>query len=58
MLSPEESISMYQKAKEPKKIVIMDGYIHEDVYKINNPVVFEKVMSTAIEWYKQHLCIS
>ena len=55
VLSPEESISVYQKAKEPKKLVILDGYIHEDVYKVNNPEAFERVMTTAIDWYQQYL---
>lgn len=54
-VDPEESISMYEKSKEPKKLVVMEGYVHYDVYKYKNPVVFEKVMSTAIDWYKKYL---
>lgn len=51
----QESLILYEKAKEPKKLIIMDGYGHGDVYKYRNPEVFEKVMSAAIDWYKTHL---
>lgn len=53
--SPEESRLLYEKAGEPKKIVIIDGYGHGDVYKYRNPEVFEKVMGFAVDWYHQHL---
>ena len=55
MVPPEESLSMYDRAKEPKKLVILEGYVHYDVYKYKNPVIFEKVMTTAIDWFKQYL---
>lgn len=51
----EEAYSMYQKAKEPKKIVIIEADAHHDVYKFRNPAVFDKVMTTAIDWYKEYL---
>ncbi len=55
MVPPEESLSTFERAKEPKKLVILEGHVHYDVYKYKNPVVFERVMSTAIDWFKQHL---
>ena len=51
----EESHSMYQKAKEPKKLVIMEGCDHYDTFKFTNPTVFEKIMTIAIDWYKEYL---
>jgi uncharacterized protein len=51
----EESRILYEKAKEPKKLVIIDGYGHGDVYKYRNPAIFEKVMAEAVDWYKKHL---
>ena len=55
VVAPEESYSMYQKAREPKRIVIMEGYVHYDVYKYRNPMVFDKVMAMAIDWYQEYL---
>ncbi len=55
LVPPEESWNMYQRANEPKRIVIMSGCVHYDVYKFNNPAVFDKVMATATEWYKEYL---
>ncbi len=55
MVPPEESLSIYEKAKEPKKLVILEGHVHYDVYKYKNPVIFEKVMSMATDWFKQYL---
>ena len=57
LCSPEETLSMYEKAKEPKRIVNMEGHVHYEVYKFKNPTVFEKVMATAIDWYKEYLPI-
>jgi len=57
LCSPEETLSMYEKAKEPKRIVNMEGHVHYEVYKFKNPTVFEKVMATAIDWYREYLPI-
>jgi len=51
----EESISMYAKAGEPKKLVVMEGCSHYDAFKFTNPVVFEKIMAIALDWYRRHL---
>ena len=53
--SPEESFILYEKAGEPKKIIIIDGYGHGDVYKYRNPEAFEKVMSAAVAWFRKYL---
>lgn len=52
---PEESITMYEAAGEPKKLVVMGGRQHYDTFKFTNPEVFEEVMSTAIDWFDQFL---
>jgi cephalosporin-C deacetylase-like acetyl esterase len=52
---PEESISMYEKAGEPKRIVIMPGRSHYDTFQFSNPEVFGQIMSMALDWYGQHL---
>ena len=52
----EESLNMYEKAREPKKLVIKEGDLHHyDVYKYRNPIVFEEVMTTSLAWYKEYL---
>jgi fermentation-respiration switch protein FrsA (DUF1100 family) len=52
---PEESSSLYQKAGEPKKLVIMKGRSHYDTFQFTNPTVFAEIMTIALDWYKQHL---
>src|SRR5690606_18554718 len=51
----EESITMYEAAREPKKLVVMEGRQHYDTFKFTNPEVFEQVMVTAIDWFDQFL---
>ncbi len=55
LVPAEESYSMYQKAGEPKKIIVFDCYMHQDVYKYKNPAAFKRIMATAIDWYREHL---
>ena len=55
VVPPEESLNMFERAKEPKRILIIEGYAHYDVYKEGNPVLFERVMSTAANWFKEYL---
>ncbi|MFH1169844.1 MAG: alpha/beta fold hydrolase [Chloroflexota bacterium] len=55
LVPPEESWNMYERAKEPKKIVIIPNCVHYDVYKFNKPAVFKKVMATAVAWFKEYL---
>ena len=45
---------MYERAKEPKKLVIMDGRAHYDTFKFTNPEIFAQIMAIAIDWYGDH----
>jgi len=51
----EESETLYRLAGEPKKLVIMAGRNHYDTFKFTNPVVFEEIMTIALDWYREHL---
>ena len=51
----EESQTLYEKAGEPKKLVVMPDRVHYDTFKFTNPEVFEQIMSMALDWYRQHL---
>jgi len=55
LVPTEESYNMFQRAKEPKKLVIIEGCVHYDVYKFHNPEIFNRVMATATDWFKQYL---
>jgi alpha/beta superfamily hydrolase len=48
----EESQSMYQKADEPKKLIVLEGYKHYELYQGNG---FESVMTHSTEWFDAHL---
>jgi len=48
----EEYESMYAKAGEPKKLVILPGLRHYDVYAGEGA---ETTAALAIDWYRQHL---
>ncbi len=51
----DESISMYEKAREPKKLFLIPGGRHYDMYKFYNPEIYEVVMKETLEWFQQHL---
>jgi pimeloyl-ACP methyl ester carboxylesterase len=51
----DESRSLHERAKEPKKLVIMEGRAHYDTFKFTNPEVFARIMAIAIDWYGEHL---
>ncbi len=55
MVPAEEAQSMYAKAGEPKKLVIIPGVNHGDVYEPVNPEIFGMVMRETVEWYDSHL---
>ncbi len=55
---PEESVAMYEKAGEPKRLVILPGRSHYDTFQFTNPEVFGEIMSMALDWYGQHLSSS
>jgi dipeptidyl aminopeptidase/acylaminoacyl peptidase len=55
LVSPDESIGMYERAGEPKKLVLIPGLTHYEAYKFANPDGYEKVIKEALLWFKQHL---
>jgi dipeptidyl aminopeptidase/acylaminoacyl peptidase len=52
LVLPEESEEMYAKAGEPKKLVMLKGYSHYEVYE--GPA-FEEVMTHSLDWYRTHI---
>jgi fermentation-respiration switch protein FrsA (DUF1100 family) len=52
LVPPEESIELYRRAGEPKRLVVLKGYGHYEVYM---PPAFSEVMQAALEWYRQYL---
>ncbi|MBI4562370.1 MAG: alpha/beta hydrolase [Candidatus Rokubacteria bacterium] len=52
LVPPEESGRMYARAREPKKLVILDGLTHWDVYR---GAGLERVVGHALEWYREWL---
>jgi fermentation-respiration switch protein FrsA (DUF1100 family) len=52
LVPPDESAQLYARAKEPKRLVVLKGYGHYEVY---TEPAFSEVMAAALEWYRQHL---
>ncbi len=52
LVPPEESRSLYAHAGEPRKLVVLEGYGHYDVYA---EPAFGEVMAATLAWYRQHL---
>ena len=52
LVPPEESQSLYDHAGEPKKLIVLKGYGHYDVYA--EPALGE-VMAATLSWYRAHL---
>ena len=52
LVPPEESESLYARAGEPKKLVVLRGYGHYEVY---TEPAFSEVMRAALDWYGQYL---
>ncbi|MFN0316506.1 MAG: alpha/beta hydrolase [Burkholderiales bacterium] len=52
LVPPEESVHLYQRAGEPKKLVILKGYGHYEVYL---EPAFSEVMRATLDWYQEHL---
>ena len=52
LVPPEESEQLYAHAKEPKKLVVLKGYGHYEVY--SDPA-FSEVMAATLDWYRQYL---
>ena len=52
LVPPEESEQLYAHAKEPKKLVVLKGYGHYEVYQ---EPAFGEVMAATLDWYGRHL---
>ena len=52
LVPPEESRALYEKAGEPKKLVVLEGYGHYEVYA--GPA-FGEVMRESVAWFREHL---
>jgi len=52
LVPPEESESLYAKAGEPKKLVVLKGWGHYEVY---TGEAFQEVIDPTIAWYRHHL---
>ncbi len=52
LVLPEESEQLYAHAKEPKKLVVLKGPGHYEVYA---EPAFSEVMAATMKWYKEYL---
>lgn len=52
LVPPDESEALYTKAGEPKKLVVLKGWGHYEVYAGE---AFRQVIAPTIAWYRQYL---
>ena len=52
LVPPEESRVLYEKAGEPRKLVVLKGYGHYEVY---TEPAFGEVMGETLAWFGEHL---
>ena len=52
LVPPEESLALYARAGDPKKLVVLHGYGHYEVYV---EPAFSEVMRETVAWFRQHL---
>ena len=52
LVPPEESLHLYERAGHPKKLVVLQGYGHYEVYA---EPAFSEVMQPTLAWYQEHL---
>jgi len=52
LVPPEESQALYARAGEPKKLVVLKGYGHYEVYA---EPAFREVMRATLAWYQEYL---
>jgi len=55
MIAVSESKHFYDKAKEPKKLIVIPKANHVDVYEPRNPEVFKVVVGHMIDFFNLHL---
>ena len=51
-MPPDESESLYAKAGEPKKLIVLKGWGHYEVY---TGEAFRQVIEPTLAWYQTHL---
>jgi uncharacterized protein len=52
LVPPDESESLYAKAGEPKKLIVLKGWGHYEVYTGD---AFRQVIEPTLAWYQTHL---
>ena len=52
LVPPQESIQLHARAGEPKRLVVLRGYGHYEVYR---EPAFGEVMQATLAWYREHL---
>jgi uncharacterized protein len=52
LVPPEESAALYARAGEPKRLVVLNGFGHYEVYAGE---ALRQVMEATLAWYRQHL---
>jgi len=52
LVPPEESEALYAHAKEPKKLVVLKGYSHYEVY---TGKALRELMDASVAWFGQYL---
>ena len=52
LVPPEESRALFERAGEPKKLVVLEGFGHYEVYV---PPAFDQVMAETTAWFRKHL---
>ena len=52
LVPPEESEALFRSAGEPKKLVVLEGWGHYEVY---TGECFRQVMASTLDWYHTHL---
>lgn len=52
LVPPEESEAMFARAGAPKKLVMLEGYGHYEVYA---EPAFSEVMAATMDWYREYL---
>ncbi len=57
MVPVEEARIMYAKAGEPKKLFVIPGMDHKEVYEEINQKVFDLAMQETVQWYNEHLML-
>jgi pimeloyl-ACP methyl ester carboxylesterase len=52
LVLPEESVALHRQAGEPRKLVILRGFGH---YEVFTPPALDQVMRETLAWYREHL---